>query len=346
MTQNRINRQIENATRAVGKKYDFSPEHPSDQPVDLWFQETPEGTVLFVVFYTLACRYSACMGCNLPATSSPSHVDFRRLMQQVDSVFSEQRVLDNAERIRKVIVSNQGSVLDEATFSSTALMYLLAKINLHLPRSRVLCFETRPEYIDAAELEFLARAIKEARDAEASIEIAIGFEAFDEEVRNQVFRKGLSLSSFERVAELVARHQFKLKCYFMQKPVPGMSDEEAIADVQRGIDYLAEVAAEYGLDINMHLNPTYAARGTDLEDAFRAGTFVPPKLTDVARAVWHARDKEISVFVGLNDEGLAVEGGSFIRPGEESLRQRLAEFNATGDFQLLESYAGRQAGSP
>ncbi|MCK4342848.1 MAG: hypothetical protein KAY37_14115 [Phycisphaerae bacterium] len=33
----------------------------------------------------------------------------------------------------------------------------------------------------------------------------------------------------------------------------------------------------------------------------------------------HGKGKSISIFVGLNDEGLAVAGGSFFRPGDEAL---------------------------
>ena len=44
--------------------------------------------------------------------------------------------------MRKIIVSNNGSVLDEVTFSSTALIYLMAKLNLHLPNLAVLTLET------------------------------------------------------------------------------------------------------------------------------------------------------------------------------------------------------------
>ena len=71
----------------------------------------------------------------------------------------------------------------------------------------------------------------------------------------------------------------------------------------------------------MHLNPTYVASGTVLAEKFKAGQYSPPKLTDVAKAVLSGRQflksRRINIFVGLNDEGLAVEGGSFIRPGDE-----------------------------
>jgi radical SAM enzyme (TIGR01210 family) len=337
LTIERVTDQIKRATESVGKHYRFDEQHARDQPIELFFQQTHEGTVLFLVFYTLACRYSACTGCNLPATSSLRHVDYRALMGQIDAVFDDARVQQRAHAIRKVIVSNQGSVLDEQTFSSTALMYLVAQVNRHLPQLRTLCLETRPEYIDAAELEFLSRAIREAHSADATIEVAIGFEAYDDEIRNRAFRKGLSLGSFERAAKLLARHGFRLKCYFMQKPVVGMSDEAAIEDVARGIAYFDEIAREYRLAIQMHLNPTYAARGTPLEQAFLDGRYTPPTLPDVARAVLRAKDTVVPVFIGLYDEGLAVDGGSFRRGGDDALVAELERFNATQDFTILES---------
>jgi hypothetical protein len=335
MTDESVRDNILRATEAGGKSYSFDEGHPRDRPIDLFFQHTPEGLVLFVVFYSLACRFAACLGCNLPATSSLHHVDFRLLMRQIDWVFAEPRVREHANDIQKVIVSNQGSVLDEMTFSSTALLYLVAMLNTHLPSLRVLSLETRAEYIDEAELEVLARAIKEAHDPAATIELALGFEAFDEHVRNHVYKKGLSLAAVERTAALAARRGFLLKCYFMLKPAPGMSDAAAVQDVHHAIDYLADLAARYRCGINLHLNPTFAARGTPLATAFAAGQYQPPTLRDVARAALHARGKPISIFLGLNDEGLAVAGGSFLRPGDDAQVALLERFNQTQDFEIL-----------
>ena len=95
------------------------------------------------------------------------------------------------------------AVLDEDTFSSTALMYLLTQINLKFPNISVLALETRPEYTDFAELEFLYRALQES-DTPTKLELAIGFEAFDEKVRNDVFQKGLSLDIFEELVKRMA----------------------------------------------------------------------------------------------------------------------------------------------
>jgi hypothetical protein len=41
------------------------------------------------------------------------------------------------------------------------------------------------------------------------------------------------------------------------------------------------------------------------------------------------------MFLGLNDEGLSVPGGSFLREGDEPVVNLLEQFNRTQDFELL-----------
>ena len=327
--------QIDAGSRAAGKTYKFDETHDPTRPAEMWFQESEEGEILFLVFYSQACRWSQCLGCNLPSRMSKHHVPFRALMAQVDCIFSNSDLVARRESIRKVIVSNNGSVLDEVTFSSTALVYLISQLNLHLPDLAVLSLETRPEYVDTAELEFLTRVLAEGTTPTV-LELAVGFEAFDDRIRNEVFHKGLPLDAFESLVCQMAPYGYHLKCYLMQKPVPGMSDEEAVADIQRAIDFLGRLADEYQIRVNIHLNPTYVAAGTPLAKAFEQGCYSPPLLRDVARAARFAQGKPLSVFIGLHEEGLAVHGGSFLRDGEEHLAKELRQFNRTQDYGVLD----------
>ncbi len=329
-----VEKQIIIGTNAGQKNYQFDEEHDPNLPAQMWFQESEEGEILFIVFYSQACRWSRCLGCNLPSRMAQKHVGFKALMAQADYVFTRPEVVRRSPCLKKVIVSNNGSVLDEATFSSTALIYLMAKMNLHFPQLAVLTLETRVEYVDIEELEFIARTLAEG-DTPTMLEIAVGFEAFDDRIRNEVFHKGLTLETFEKLCAMLAVHGFRLKCYFMQKPVPGLSDEEAILDIHRAIDYLSEQSRKFGIKINMHLNPTFVAAGTMLEQSFRRQQYSPPKLTDVIRAAVKGEGKNISVYLGLSDEGLACEGGSFIRPGDEPLINQLEVFNKTQNYSLL-----------
>ncbi len=334
MDNTQIREQIKRATKSSGKKYHFNEKHDKTKPLQMWFQDSEEGKILFIVFYTQACRWSQCLGCNLPSTMSKRFVHFKYIAKQIDYVFSLPKIYSLRKKIKKVILSNNGSILDSETFSSTALMYLMAKLNIYFPNLAVISVESRPEYADLYELQFIARALEEG-ETPTDLEIAIGFEAFDDKIRNKIFRKGLSLKTFESFVKTIKKYGFRLKCYFMQKPVPGMSDEDAIEDIKKGIDYLDKVSRKYHIKINMHINPTYVAGGTTLEEEFKKGKYSPPKLTDVAEAVKHGRGKHITIFIGLYDEGLAVKGGSFIRKGDKEVIKKLELFNRTQDYSVL-----------
>lgn len=335
LQQETITKQIVAGSLKGQKSYIFDDSHDPSLPAQMWFQRSQEGYILFVVFYSQACRWSRCLGCNLPSKMSSKHIGYKDLIAQITHLFADEQVIAAQNSIHKVIVSNNGSILDQETFSSIALMYLLVQLKLNFPQLTVLSIETRPEYVDLAELEFIGRALAEG-DTPAQLEIAIGFEAFDDHIRNNIFDKGLTLEAFERLVDKMLPYQYPLKCYFMQKPIPEMSDAQAVLDIQQAIDYLDQVARRSGLEINMHLNPTYAAAGTLLEQAFQEGRYAPPQLRDVAKAVRHARGKKLSIFIGLSDEGLAVEGGSFLRAGEEDMVAALERFNLTQDYSILD----------
>jgi len=271
-------------------------------------------------------------------------------MKQIDSVFNN--ILDDVDKseISKFIVSNNGSVLDEHTFSTSALIYLIAKINLECPNVKVVSLETRPEHVEVEELEVLCRALSEGNSPTA-LELAIGVEAFDDRIRNEIFNKGLNLDKIDKLTQMMAevnerfhlrypgkKSKLMLKTYFMLKPIPQLSEEDAIQDIQNGIEYLSILSDKYSIDVNMHLNPTYVAKGTLLEKEFRNGSFSPPMLQSVRKAVLNGKDKGITIFVGTNDENLAVEGGSFVnrdRKEDVELIEKLEIFNISQDYHKL-----------
>jgi radical SAM enzyme (TIGR01210 family) len=334
MTHNKFTDIIKKINRETGKFYNFLEDHNPRLPSDYWFQYPPEGLTLFLVLYTRTCRWSRCLGCSLPSRESQFEVPYNDIMKQIDHIFDFVLSREQKENLRKFILSNNGSVLDESTLSTTALLYFVAKMNMNCPGISVLTLETRPEYVDLAELEVLHRALQEG-PMPTNLELAIGFEAYNDRIRNEIFNKGLSLETFETMVEKIAPYGFKLKTYFMLKPVPGLSEEEAIEDIVNGIDYLDTLSRQYKIEINMHLNPTYVAMGTVLETEFRKGNYKPPELESVKKAALAAEGKQISLYIGLNDEDLAAAGGSFAGEGDEELLDKLHEFNQTGDFSFL-----------
>ena len=73
-------------SREHGKTFNFL-KQAHTEPAHWWFQQDPEGLVLFVVFYSKACRWNRCTGCNLPALSTLEDVGYLDLMAQIDTLF-------------------------------------------------------------------------------------------------------------------------------------------------------------------------------------------------------------------------------------------------------------------
>jgi archaeosine synthase beta-subunit len=180
-------------------------------------------------------------------------------------------------------------------------MSLASGIRLRFPKLRVFCIETRVEHAKCDLLEGLSRLLRHG-EAPIEIELAVGLEAYDEQIRNQRLQKGLTQAAFEVFLRKIAQQGHRLKCYLMQKPVLGMTNEEAIKDVKKGIRYLGHTSDTYGVPINIHLNPTFVPRGTPLEVAFRNGKYTPPRLVDVVDAVLYRRGRSVFIYV----RGLAV----------------------------------------
>ena len=114
----------------------------------------------------------------------------------------------------------------------------------------------------------------------------------------------------------------------MYKAVPNMSTEEAIVDINNAAQYASDLEEAHGVQINMHISPTYVAVGTLLEKEFNEGNYTPPgprEINNLCNKL--SLFDNISYYISLNDEGLSSthiedEYTDFI-----SLKQKVDHFN-------------------
>jgi len=308
------------------------PSQQDDRPIFHWYRETPFGKELTICLYTRGCRYGACSFCALPSvTAGDRDIPYKTINAQVDHVFASYSKEALAE-VWKLSIFNNGSVLDQETLPTKSLLYLILKA-CELPSLEVVSLETRAEYVEDWELKVLHQLVGD----KVTIEIALGFETHDERIRNRILHKGLSERRFRELLELLAGSGTRLKCYVMVKPDPAQSEEDGIREASESIHYLGRSAREFGVAISAHLNPTFVARGTELEGSFEKAGYQPPDLASVVDVLQATRDDGVWTFVGLDDEGLASEGGSFRcdRLPRGPLTDALWSFNASKDYAAL-----------
>ena len=106
--------------------------------------------------------------------------------------------------------------------------------------------------------------------------------------------------------------------------------------------YHGQVTQDYAEAVSWYRKAAdrgHAAAQNNLGLMYERGRGLSQDPSEAAKLYRRAGDQGFAVaqanLARLYDEGLAVPGGSFLRPGDESLVKRLEEFNRTQNYDLL-----------
>jgi len=278
-----------------------------NEPMEFWFYNSTVGKSLFLILYTPKCRYSKCSGCNLPSLSSQSKkTSPSAVYKQVDYVFQKSiSVLEKAS-IKEVILSNNGNLFDIKTMPTLALLYTINAMIEELPNLQKIIIESRIEYLSEHQLQTINEVLAAHEGRSIQIEVALGFEIFDDDIRNGYYQKGFYKSHLEKLMPLFAKYNISLKFYMMYKATPRMSVQDAIADINNASEYANDLINTYGVSINLHISPTYVAVGTLLEKEFNDGNYTPPGAIEIDMLCNDLKVfNNVSYYISLNDEGLS-----------------------------------------
>jgi len=307
------------------------------RPLFHWNVDCTIGRELVFALYTLPCRYGRCAFCSLPSMSEGGErVTARDIERQVDFVLAETPAAE-LQRVAKVSIYTAASTLDQVCLPTRSLMYLLLKLS-DLPLLRRVSLETRPEYVEDWELKAIGAVLGEG----VELEVGIGYETHDEHLRNKVLGKGLSVKTLHRLMVKLQANKASLKAYLMLKPHHSLSEEQGISEAIDGLDELGGLGAEYEVPVSIHLNPTYIAEGCALTSELLANAYQPPELTSIIDVVAAAAARSLPIYVGLDDEGMAVSGGTFQDTGVARVRcvAALTAYNRHQDLQRLFDESG------
>lgn len=293
------------------------------------------------------CQWSKCTPCALPTLSAGGRcVDVSAIDDQVRPQL--QRFACRAHEIKKVTYFCYGSLLNPEETSPDGLICLARLAVRYFGQLRCVSLESRAEYVTSEHLIPVLREIA----GPCSLEIAIGYETHSKEVR-RVLRKGLADHILLRAMRALAKHNCLLKAYVMLKPVhiEGWDDAQWVSEAVCTVVHLASLAKKTSVPLSIHLNPTYVARGTELDRAFKRGLYKPidaaaifevlTRIRNVKAPVQTAggemRESLVPVQIGLGDEGLAVPGGTFrdLPSYKPEVKTALEIFNATQDYEVV-----------
>lgn len=297
---------------SINKKWQKSYKKDGE-PITFWFYNTMIGQGLFLVLYGPKCRYKiekgGCAGCNLPAVSSsnslPNNSDIK---EQADNTFSNLLSKKEKNLTKELMLSNNGSILDSNTMPIESLSYCVQKAINNFPNLKKIIFETRiDDYTNFKQLKDIYEKIKEY-NLDISLELAIGFEIYDDYLRNNYYKKGLDKKTIEEKIKELSGLNVSLKVYVMYKAVPDsyMNVDDAIKDIDYSSEYFSKLSTKYNLDINLHISPTYLATGTQLYKDYKDGLYTPLSTKDIKKLFDELKVYEnLSYYISMNDEGLS-----------------------------------------
>ena len=234
--------------------------------------------------------------------------------------------------IRELDLYNSGNFFNEAEIPTSARALIAMRCARETNLRRVLV-DSRPEFISRERVT----AWREAAHwpSHVRLEVGIGFDAFDDDIRMTGLRKTFTREDFERAVRVIGEAGLGLLSYAMLKPMP-MPDAEALIDVQRAAGYVRDVATQYNVPVRIALEPAFVVPGTQLSIDYLEGRFTPPSLWLVRNAV-----RSISgggeVNIGLWDEDLEPLAKSASCPScQDRLIEALKKFNATQEIRSLD----------
>tara|TARA_Y100000768_G_scaffold378080_1_gene352076 strand:+ start:1125 stop:2291 length:1167 start_codon:yes stop_codon:yes gene_type:complete len=120
-----------------------------------------------------------------------------------------------------------------------------------------------------------------AKQFNQSFAVAIGLEAYDDEVLRFHVNKGFSTKAWDRAVVNLKKHDIRIKTYLMFKP-PFMSEADAL---NHGVKWIEDVAHRSD---EISVNPMNIQRGTIIDRLHRNNEYRPPWLWSLVEMIRRA----------------------------------------------------------
>ncbi len=292
-------------------------------------QDGEQTNRLMLVLRTPPCEYNQCTMCGFD-NNAGRDIRLKNIQRQYQNGIAGEDFSD----IRRLDFPTAGSFYNDRELSPESRNFLFSEVS-KLPVNSVMV-ETRVDYLTEEKVRESKSYLKENQ----SIELAIGLESADDNVRNKVLRKGLSKKGFERFADICKNTDSQLLAYVLIKS-PTLSESEAVEDAVQTADYVYRIANERGIKARVAFKPMFIPEKTELEGQYLIGEYQLPKLwttvETVKRTTQLASYQPNSIFVGMFDEDLS--GDRFSSNCDDcnfEVVEALKRFNGTQDLSDLE----------
>jgi len=170
----------------------------------------------------------------------------------------------NNEPVVKIFTS--GSFFDPDEIKEKIQTKILQELS---KTTKKIAVESRPEYITDNHLKKCDNNL-----SESSLEVGIGLESAQDDIRNFNINKGFNFQDYQTAANVLHDHHHLLKTYVLVKP-PFLTEDQAIHDAFETIRAIADITD------TISLNPTNVQRATLVEYLWKRQYYRPPWLWSI-----------------------------------------------------------------
>ncbi len=233
----------------------------------------PDGTpcsAATVILRTKGCHWWWSSGCTFCGYFNDTRdgVSEDDLHAQWD--WSAKKLNDFAD-VQMVKVYTSGSLLEDREIPVGFQERVLRECAV---RGLHLIVESRTEQLTEKKLAW-------ATSINSTFTVAIGLEAYDDEVLRFHVNKGFSVRSYDRAVANLKQAGLRVKAYLMFKP-PFMSEADALDHI---VDWIAAIAADAD---EISINPMNIQGGTVIDRLHRARQYRPPWLWSLVEMIRRA----------------------------------------------------------
>ena len=223
----------------------------------------PDGTpttAATVILRTKGCHWWWSSGCTFCGYFNDTRDDVKSEDLHAQWEYSKQK-LSGFEEMGMVKVYTSGSLLEDREIPVDFQETVLRECH---EMGKHLIIESRTEQCSEEKLKW-------ATSINPDFTVAIGLEAYDDEVLRFHINKGFTVKSWDRAVTNIQNAGLRVKTYLMFKP-PFMSEGDSLEQCVKWIAAVAEQSDE------ISVNPMNIQRGTIIDRLFRAREYRPPWL--------------------------------------------------------------------
>lgn len=215
--------------------------------------------------------------------------------------------------------------MDDREVPKEARNYIFKKLS-EFDNLKEVAIESRPEFIDEDKLNEIRKYL------DVNVEIGVGIESFNEEIREKAINKGITNEQIIRAIELAKNYNIGIKAYLLIKPL-FITEKEAIYDSISSANKCIELGCS-----RISFCPATVHKGSVMEFFFNKNQYRPPFLWSIIEILKEVKKSNPKALIMCDTSGVGSERGAhnlYNCKCNKLIKERLERFTLTQDINVL-----------